>query len=102
MAIAIHAEHPNIDSDTLCPLEEWAELRQLELVKAPGTSSAEEMLGTIAAYAFESKDVTKLLRQMRWNMKTNETRIRIRLEGDESSQVAFRVATARLQRLGYI
>jgi hypothetical protein len=102
MAIGIHIEHSNGAGDTTGPLESWAELRHLELVKIPGTSDAEEILGTIAARAFESKDVIKLFRQMRWNIKNDESCLRIRLEGDQRSQAAFHNAAEHLRRLGYI
>jgi len=97
MAIAIHT-----DSVDPAPLEKWARMQRLDLIRVPNAGTAEQILGDVAVHAFESRDIPKLLRQMRWSLKNGRHNVRIRLEGDLRSRAAFEAATERLQRLGYI
>jgi hypothetical protein len=84
------------------PLAEWARRQELDLVRIPEIGDAERILGEVSVHVFDSPDLAKLFRDMSWKLNNDRQDARVRLNGDESSRVAFHAATERLARLGYL
>jgi hypothetical protein len=84
------------------PLDQWARAQALRLGSVPPIDGPSQILGEIAVHAFVSIDAAKLLRAMRWTVTNGRFSGRVRLEGDDASREAARVAAQRLLNIGYL